>query len=147
MFEVDTALRTRRKKNDIRIFPAQRRLIDKALPEGMKKGSQPSDLGGVVEIMKNPRDDNPVFQSIAEPGRICPVVAPDPESSLRIPIDIDGIERQVSRSGRGNTVARSHEPDVIENQLGWNLSVSDQILPAVDIGKNGLQQPGLGFGE
>ena len=85
-----------------------------------KKGRQPPDLGLVVQVGKDPRNDDPIFQGIAQAGRVAAVIPKHPEAPVRAPVQVGRVIGQEPVAGGLNAMAGPQEIGVGKDQLGGN---------------------------
>ena len=97
-------------------------------------------LGLAKEVGEGLRHDDAVFQRIAGAGRRLGAVRNHPPLPIGGARQVDGQQVEVVGPGNGDVMAGAPEGRVAEYQGGGKISVQEQLLRAVEIGKDGVQQ-------
>ncbi len=96
---------------------------------------------------KNPRDDQPVLERVACPRRGLRAVAYGPPAAVRRAGEIDRVIVQPDSARRRDAAARPQVAVLAIDERRRQQPLGEQFLLAVEIGQDGVEQPGtLGNG-
>ena len=140
MLEVDAAVRPRREQHDAGVLLPKGGPLDQAVVKGVEERRQTADLGLVVQFGEDPGNDDPVFQGIAQAGRVGAVVPKHPEASVRTPVEVGRVIAQKAVAGGLNAMAGPQEIGVGKDQRRGNPAAIEQVLGAVGVRQDLFQQ-------
>ncbi len=97
-------------------------------------------LGLAKEVGESLRHDDAVFQRIAGAGGGLGTVGDHPPLPVERARQVDGKQVEVSRPRNRNVMAGTPKSRVGEYQGGGQITVQEQLLRPIEIGKNDVQQ-------
>ncbi len=107
---------------------------------GEERADERPHLISPSELGKDARDDLPVLERIARTGRRLRAIAEHPPAPVGRAREIDGVDVQPRAAGRAARRGRPQEVRMTERQLRRNDALREQLLRAVEIGEQRIEQ-------
>ena len=121
--------------------PFDGRAGEQHLPQLAEERRQRVDAQRVKRVGQHARHDRAVLERVADAGRRLRAGADDPPFPVGAAREIERDEVQEDAVGGTNAVAGAQEARMPEDQRRRHQPVAQQGLRAVDVGRDGVQQP------
>ena len=141
VLEIGLVVRPRREQDDARVVAVVRGDGPQRLAEGVEEAGQPLHLAVAENVRQDARQDEPVLQGVARPGRRLRAVAEHPEAAIVGAAEVGGVEEESASAGRPGAVTGPQEAGVFKDQFRRQKSVEEQALRAVEVVEDRLQKP------
>ena len=141
MLEIGLVVRSGREHDDVRRTAVRRRAREQDLSQLVKERRQRVDAQRVKRVRQHARHDGAVLECVADAGRRLRARADDPPFPVGAACEIERHEMQKDAVGGTNTVAGAQETRMPEDEGRRHESFAQQRLRAVDVGRDGVQQP------
>ena len=142
LFKIGFVVRPRREQHDARIVRIRRRELRERFLHLAKKSGQPVHLAIAKRLRQGARRDQPVRQRVAGAGGNLRAVGSHPPASVRRTRQVGGVKNQKFSVLRPDAVAGAQKIRLAKNQRGRQAAGADQILRAVAVGENAVDEFG-----
>lgn len=143
VFEIGFVVRPGRQQHDVwRFVTIDRRQRAQPVELVAEKIGQVLDVQVAKHLGEDARDDQPVFQRIACPGRRLRAVGDDPPAAVRRTRQIDGVIVQPDTTSRLDALTGPQVAVLTIDQRGRQQTFGEELLLAIEIGQHGIEQGG-----